>query len=109
MTAIFTDRLGLDWDGDDPDDAEVAGALDLTLANVTSYLVVALHYDDFEPDAIDALDDRCFDELEDLLSKEQLAKAVVALLIPHASPAAVRLVQQFRELAAADQPRRDTT
>lgn len=109
MTAIFTDRLGLDWDGDDEDDVEVADALELALHNVTSYLAVALHYDDFEPDAIDALDDRCFDELEDLLSKEQLAKAVVALLVPHASPLAVRLVQQFRELATADQPRRDTT
>lgn len=123
MTALYTDRMGMDWDGDDPDDVVVAGALDMALKNVTSYLAVALHYDDLDPDVIDALDDRCFDELKDLLSKEQLAKAVVALLVQHASPLATRMVTEIRdlpELPAATakngtklrrrrQPRRDTT
>lgn len=110
MTALYTDRLGLDWDGDDPDDVEVAGAIDIALANLTSYLAVALHYDDFDPDAFEALDHRCFDELEDLLSKEQLAKAVIALLVPHASPLASQLARQFDDLATtADLPGRDTT
>lgn len=132
MTAIFTDRLGLDWDGDDDEEVQVAAAVDLTLNNVVSYLVACMYFEDFDRGAMDALDDAAYDQLLDMVERdpEMLAKAVIALLIPHASALADRLVHQFRDLPERpvnnavnnalacpdtgceqpdDQPRRDTT
>jgi hypothetical protein len=100
MTAIFTDRLGLDWDGDDPQEAKAAEAIDLTLNNVASYIAGRMWFDDLAEEHLDALDDAAYDELLDMVERdpELLAKAVIALLVPRATDIAAAMVQQVRDL-----------
>lgn len=94
MTSIYTDRMGLDWDLEDEDDATVASGLDLALTNVTRYLTAVFHFD-LDEDEVDDLIDACMDELQESLTEKQIVKAVIALLIPHASIAAHQAGQEL--------------
>jgi hypothetical protein len=114
MTAIYTDRMGLDWYAGDPDEMAVADVLDLTLNTVTSY-GLALGYMVLPQDDVEGWDALAEEQLLDRLTKEQLAKAVLRLIAPHAAAHADQTWREIRgartpsEFALTDLPRRDTT
>jgi hypothetical protein len=109
--APYIDRLGLDWDASDPEDVAVAKVLDTTLTNLTSYMAAAALLD-CDAAVIQGWDDLTYEHLTGSLTADQLARVVLALILPFASGQADGLVHEFRDVRDARdfyQPGRDTT
>ncbi|HEY0643680.1 MAG TPA: hypothetical protein VGD39_09695 [Nocardioides sp.] len=93
----YVDRLGLDWDASDPEDVALAEVLDTTLTNLTSYMAAAALLD-CDAAVIEGWDDLTYEHLVGSLTAEQLARIVLALILPFASGQADGLVHEFRDV-----------
>lgn len=110
----FTDTLGLDWRIGDEEGEMISAALEHALANVVSWL--AAHETGADAGAKQMWLDRMYEDLRDLLTEQQLVRAVLALVHVYAVGMAEVTVGQFRRLPervdvsyVRDQHRRDTT